>query len=55
MADGAIAAYPSDTPLYKLDYIFYTPETIEPLEWRVVSEAAQDSDPLPVMMRFRVK
>ena len=54
-ADEAMATYPSEPRLYKLDYIFYTPDTIEPLAWRIVSEAAQASDHLPVMMRFRLK
>jgi endonuclease/exonuclease/phosphatase family metal-dependent hydrolase len=39
----------------KLDYIFYTPETIEAIEAQVVSEAEQASDHLPVMLRFRFK
>ncbi|MDJ0707119.1 MAG: endonuclease/exonuclease/phosphatase family protein [Leptolyngbyaceae cyanobacterium MO_188.B28] len=52
---GAMATFPSDAPQYRLDYIFYSFDTIEPIDWRVVDEAAQASDHLPVMMRFRVK
>ena len=52
---GTMATFPSDAPQSTLDYIFYTPETIAPIEWRVVSEAAQASDHLPVMMRFQIK
>lgn len=52
---GAIATFPSDNPIAKLDYIFYTPDRIEALEWRVVTEAQQASDHLPVMLRFRLK
>lgn len=50
-----IATFPSDTPKYKLDYIFYTPKNIELIEWRIVDEVKQASDHLPVMMRFRFK
>jgi len=49
------ATYPSGTPQYKLDYIFYTPATIELVEARVVTEAAQASDHLPVAMTFRLR
>ena len=55
LESGAMATFPSDAPQYTLDYIFYTPDTIEPMERRVVTEAAQASDHLPVMMRFRVR
>ena len=54
-SDPAQATYPSDTPLYKLDYIFYTPATIEMVDARVVTEAAQASDHLPVAMTFRLR
>ena len=50
-----IATFPSDKPIYKLDYIFYTPKNIELIEWRIVDEVKQASDHLPVMMRFRFK
>ena len=47
--------FPADDPEYKLDYIFYTPETIEVLETQVVKTAGEASDHLPVMMRFKLK
>ncbi|MEM6350945.1 MAG: endonuclease/exonuclease/phosphatase family protein [Cyanobacteria bacterium P01_D01_bin.14] len=53
--DAAQATYPSDTPQYKLDYIFYTPATIEMVTARVVTEAGQASDHLPIAMTFRLR
>ncbi|MEM7553878.1 MAG: endonuclease/exonuclease/phosphatase family protein, partial [Cyanobacteria bacterium P01_A01_bin.84] len=53
--DGKVLTFPANKPEVKLDYIFYTPKTIEMLESRVVSEAKQASDHLPVMMKFRFK
>lgn len=47
--------FPSDNPQYKLDYIFYTPDTIELLEVQVVPETAQSSDHLPLLMRLRLR
>ena len=47
--------FPSDKPIAKLDYIFYTPKTIEAVEWRIISEAKQASDHLPLMMKFRFR
>jgi endonuclease/exonuclease/phosphatase family metal-dependent hydrolase len=47
--------FPSDQPEYKLDYIFYTPETIEMVETKVVKAAGEASDHLPIMMSFRLK
>ena len=47
--------FPSNRPEYKLDYIFYTPDTIEMVETQVVKAAGEASDHLPVMMRFRLK
>jgi endonuclease/exonuclease/phosphatase family metal-dependent hydrolase len=54
-SDSAQLTYPSDTPQYKLDYIFYTPKTLELLSSRVVSEAAQASDHLPIAATFRFR
>lgn len=45
--------FPSDVPQYKLDYIFYTPATIVPLEVKVLGAAAQASDHLPLVLRLR--
>ncbi|EDX84962.1 endonuclease/exonuclease/phosphatase family [Synechococcus sp. PCC 7335] len=47
--------FPSNQPEYKLDYIFYTPNTIEMVETQVVAAAGEASDHLPVMMRFRLR
>lgn len=47
--------YRSDTPEFKLDYIFYTPDRIELLEARVLTAAGAASDHLPVMMRWRLR
>ncbi|MEO0769181.1 MAG: endonuclease/exonuclease/phosphatase family protein [Cyanobacteria bacterium J06649_4] len=49
------ATFPADAPEYKLDYLFYTSNTIEVLNTQVISAAAQASDHLPVMMQFRLK
>ncbi|MEO1095421.1 MAG: endonuclease/exonuclease/phosphatase family protein [Cyanobacteria bacterium J06638_28] len=47
--------FPSDTPAYKLDYIFYTPETLELLDVQVLTSAEQASDHLPLMAQFRLR
>ncbi|MGB3296472.1 MAG: endonuclease/exonuclease/phosphatase family protein [Phormidesmis sp.] len=47
--------FPSDSPKYKLDYIWYTPSTIEMIQTKVVSAAGKSSDHLPLMMRFRLR
>jgi endonuclease/exonuclease/phosphatase family metal-dependent hydrolase len=51
----AVLTFPSDQPEVKLDYVFYNPAKIEAVDARVVQEAAQASDHLPVMMRFRLR
>lgn len=50
-----IATFPSDKPEVKLDYVFYTPNNIEVIEWRIVDEVKQASDHLPVLVKFRFK
>ena len=47
--------FPSDKPIVKLDYVFYTPKNVEVVEWRIVDEVKQASDHLPVMVKFRFK
>ena len=42
----------SGEPYVKLDYIMYSEETIRPVSARVVEEANQISDHLPVIMTF---
>lgn len=55
LTDEKSTTFPSDKPIAKLDYIFYTPKTIEVVEWRIISEAKQASDHLPLMMKFRFR
>ncbi|RZM79172.1 endonuclease/exonuclease/phosphatase family protein [Leptolyngbya iicbica] len=55
LSDAAQATYPSDRPEFKLDYIFYTPASLELLEARVITAAGQASDHLPLWMRWRLK
>ena len=47
--------FPSEPPEYKLDYLFYTPATIELNDTRVVSEVGTASDHLPLVMTFTLK
>ncbi|MEL6381296.1 MAG: endonuclease/exonuclease/phosphatase family protein [Cyanobacteria bacterium J06626_18] len=47
--------FPADTPQYKLDYVFYTPATIELLDVQVLTAAAQASDHLPLALRLRLR
>ncbi|MGD1861127.1 MAG: endonuclease/exonuclease/phosphatase family protein [Leptolyngbyaceae cyanobacterium] len=47
--------YPADTPQFKLDYIFYTPDRIELLDMQVLTVADQPSDHLPLVMRLRLR
>ena len=47
--------FPSDTPQYKLDYVFYTPATIELLDVQVLTAAAQASDHLPLVLQLRLR
>ena len=49
------ATFPSDSPQYKLDYMFYTPSTIEVTQTQVLRNAGESSDHLPLMMQFRFK
>jgi endonuclease/exonuclease/phosphatase family metal-dependent hydrolase len=49
----AAATFPSDQPTYTLDYIFYTPKTLELLNWQVIEAAAQASDHLPIQATLK--
>ncbi len=53
--NGKNVTFPSDKPEYKLDYMFYTPSTIEVLDTGVIAAAGESSDHLPITMRFRLK
>ncbi len=52
---GEAVTFPSDKPKYKLDYIWYTPRSIEMLKTEVITAAGKSSDHLPLMMAFRLK
>ena len=45
----SVATFPSDRPTRLLDYIFYTPDRINLVESRIIPEAKQASDHLPVI------
>ena len=47
--------FPSDEPQYKLDYVFYTPDSLEVLDVQVLTAATQASDHLPVVVRLRFR
>ena len=47
--------FPSDQPRYTLDYIFYTPATLEVVNTEVVAAAAQASDHLPIQAQVRLR
>jgi len=47
--------FPSDQPQYRLDYIFYTPATLEVVDAEVVAAAAQASDHLPIQAQVRLR
>ena len=53
--NGENVTFPSDNPKYKLDYMFYTPSSLEVLETSVITSAGEASDHLPISMRFRFK
>jgi endonuclease/exonuclease/phosphatase family metal-dependent hydrolase len=47
--------FPSDQPQYTLDYIFYTPATLEVVGAEVITGAAQASDHLPIQAEVRLR
>ncbi|MEM8506155.1 MAG: endonuclease/exonuclease/phosphatase family protein [Cyanobacteria bacterium P01_D01_bin.1] len=53
--DSKNFTFPSNSPEYKLDYIFYTPKTIGVISTKVLSTVGSASDHLPLMMQFRLK
>jgi endonuclease/exonuclease/phosphatase family metal-dependent hydrolase len=53
--EATIPTFPSDNPEYTLDYIFYTPATLEVVEAGVVEAAAQASDHLPIQAQVRLR
>lgn len=55
LADPAQFTFPSNAPTDALDYVFYTPDRIQPIETRVVTAAGQASDHLPLLFKFRFR
>ncbi|MCU0525473.1 MAG: endonuclease/exonuclease/phosphatase family protein [Elainella sp. Prado103] len=55
LAEPAQFTFPSNAPADALDYVFYTPDQIEPVEARVVTAAGQASDHLPLLFKFRFR
>ncbi|ADK83752.1 Endonuclease/exonuclease/phosphatase [Desulfarculus baarsii DSM 2075] len=53
--EAATLTFPADRPSRKLDHIFYDPTRLELVWRRVVVEAGQASDHLPVAAAFRLK
>lgn len=53
--EKAYYTFNSETPDRRIDYFFYNPKFIQVLDTRVVSEANQISDHLPVWMKFVIK
>ncbi len=51
----AMATFPSNQPEYNLDYIWYTPSTIDVINAEVITSVGEASDHLPLMMEFRLK
>jgi len=47
--------YNSKNPLHRLDYIFYTTNSIEYVSGKVLKEFGEASDHLPVEMKFKLK
>lgn len=52
---SATATFPANQPEYKLDYVWYTPSTIETVKAEVLNAAGEASDHLPLMVRFKLK
>lgn len=49
----AYYTFSSEKPFQMIDYIFFNPEFIEMIDARVLKEAGNISDHLPVLMKFR--
>jgi endonuclease/exonuclease/phosphatase family metal-dependent hydrolase len=47
--------FDSKTPHKRIDYIFYTENSIEYISGKVLNEFGQASNHLPVFMEFRLK
>ncbi|MBE9137661.1 endonuclease/exonuclease/phosphatase family protein [Nodosilinea sp. LEGE 07088] len=53
--EPTVPTFPSDQPKYTLDYIFYTPATLEVVEAGIVTQAAQASDHLPIQAQVKLR
>jgi endonuclease/exonuclease/phosphatase family metal-dependent hydrolase len=53
--EKAYFTYDSETPYLKIDYIFYNSDKVEAIDGRIVTEAGEISDHLPVMLSFVLK
>lgn len=53
--DAIANTFHTKDPYERIDYIFYTKETIEYVSGRVLNEYEQASDHLPVFMKFKLK
>ncbi|MGB3137795.1 MAG: endonuclease/exonuclease/phosphatase family protein [Nodosilinea sp.] len=54
-SEPAVPTFPSDQPAYTLDYIFYTPATLEVIDAGVVAQATQASDHMPIQAQVRLR
>lgn len=53
--ESAWFTYPGDEPTRQLDYVFYSHESIEPVDVYVVHEVGDPSDHRPLVFHFRLK
>ena len=53
--ENPVNTFDTDKPLKRIDYIFYTKNSIEAIDGRVLIQFGQASDHLPVAMRFKLK
>ncbi|MHB0754520.1 endonuclease/exonuclease/phosphatase family protein [Polaribacter sp. M15] len=54
-ADNIANTFDSKSPFERIDYIFYTKNSIEYISGKVLNEFEQASDHLPVLMDFKLK
>ena len=54
-ADNPVNTFDTKDPVERIDYIFYTKNSIEYIDGKVLIQFGQASDHLPVEMRFKLK
>jgi endonuclease/exonuclease/phosphatase family metal-dependent hydrolase len=54
-AENPVNTFDTKKPFERIDYIFYTKNSIEYISGKVLTEFEQASDHLPVFMKFRLK